>query len=147
MIAPILVPGVLWFCCSGDIDTADDMFSDRTPWTSAPTLPSQFTTPRTGKVPWNVQWAQSTRMCGPTLRGTVPYMQASFLEWSSKRDGKHVLSVDGDVARNPVKMNYRGTRTKLHRHIGGLCCALRDVGVHTHGGREGLGERCYGLCR
>ena len=54
------------------------------------------------------------------------------LERSSKRDGQHVLSVDGDCARNPVKMNYRGTRTKLQKHIVGICSALRDVGVHTH---------------
>ena len=60
-----------------------------------------------------------------------------FLERSSKRDGQHVLSVDGDVARNPVEIDYRGTRTKLQKHIVGICSALRDVEVHTHVGVKG----------
>ena len=76
--------------------------------------------------------AQSTRMCGPHVERDCAFHASVCLERSSKRDGQHVLSVDGDVARNPVKMNYRGTRTKLQKHIVGICSALRDVGVHTH---------------
>ena len=116
------------------------MFSARSSWTSVPTASKSIQHTVNEESPFGM----SSVLDGPIHKNASTYVERScafhanvFLEKSSKRDGQHVLSVDGDVPRNPVKMNHRGTFTKLQKYIVGICSALRDVGVHKHVGVKG----------
>ena len=116
------------------------MFSARSPWTSAPTASKSIQHTVNGESPFGM----SSVLEGPIHQRVSTHVERDcafhahvFLEKSSKRDGQHVLSVDGDVPSNPVKMNHRGTFTKLQKYIVGICSALRDVGVNTHVGVKG----------